>query len=240
MDVRELRARACRERAAAEGLTPLAFMRRYGAFEIARGLGGLHEHEVPADELRDVAVGDAGRVYTAAPAPATANIVPVGAPAADGEGRRPAGVLVDGVVRRGFPTPSGRLEFWSSTLAAWGWPEHALPGYIRSHVHPAELEPGPDGAAVDLPAADPDPHPLGQQQVAGRAGAHQPASGSTPPTPPGSASPRPATWSGSRPRSATSWPRRGSPRASGPAWSPAPTTWAAGSSPVTTRSARAG
>ena len=37
----------------------------------------------------------------------------------------------------GFPTPSGRLEFWSSTLAAWGWPEHALPGYIKSHVHPA-------------------------------------------------------------------------------------------------------
>jgi anaerobic selenocysteine-containing dehydrogenase len=48
-------------------------------------------------------------------------------------------VLVDGVVRRGFPTPSGRLEFWSSTLAGWGWPEQALPGYIRSHVHPSRL-----------------------------------------------------------------------------------------------------
>ena len=47
--------------------------------------------------------------------------------------------MIDGVVRRGFPTPSGRLEFWSSTLAAWGWPEHALPGYIQSHVHPSEL-----------------------------------------------------------------------------------------------------
>jgi anaerobic selenocysteine-containing dehydrogenase len=50
-------------------------------------------------------------------------------------------VDVDGTVRRGFPTPSGRLEFYSSTLAAWGWPEHALPGYIRSHVHPANLAP---------------------------------------------------------------------------------------------------
>ena len=48
--------------------------------------------------------------------------------------------MVDGVVRRGFPTPSGRLEFWSSTLAGWGWPEHALPGYIRSHVHPSSLD----------------------------------------------------------------------------------------------------
>ena len=50
--------------------------------------------------------------------------------------------MVDGVVRRGFPTPSGRLEFWSSTLADWGWPEHALPGYIRSHVHPSRLAAG--------------------------------------------------------------------------------------------------
>jgi anaerobic selenocysteine-containing dehydrogenase len=48
----------------------------------------------------------------------------------------------DGVVRRGFPTPSGKLEFWSRTLAEWGWPEVAIPTYIRSHVHPANLEPG--------------------------------------------------------------------------------------------------
>ena len=127
------------ERAAAEGLTPLAWMRRYGAFEIARSQGGLHEREVPAAELANVAVTTAGRVYTSAPPPGGPNIVPMGAPGPDGEGRRPAGVMIDGVVRRGFPTPSGRLEFWSATLAAWGWPEHALPGYIRSHVHPSEL-----------------------------------------------------------------------------------------------------
>jgi anaerobic selenocysteine-containing dehydrogenase len=130
------------ERAAAEGLTPLQYMRRHGAFEISRGQGALHDREVPAGELADLAVTPAGRVYTRAPAPDSPNIVPTGAPAADGEGRRPAGVMIDGTVRRGFPTPSGRLEFWSSTLAAWGWPEHALPGYIRSHVHPAELGPG--------------------------------------------------------------------------------------------------
>ena len=40
-----------------------------------------------------------------------------------------------------FPTPSGRLEFFSSTLADWGWPEYAIPTYIRSHVHPEVLEP---------------------------------------------------------------------------------------------------
>ncbi|MHB1487507.1 MAG: molybdopterin-dependent oxidoreductase [Acidimicrobiales bacterium] len=129
------------ERAAAEGLTPLAWMRRYGVFEITRGQGAVFEQAVPPEELRDVKVTGHGRVYTAAPKPETANVVPMGAPAPDDDGRRAVGVMIDGVVHRGFPTPSGRLEFWSSTLAQWGWPEHALPGYIRSHVHPGAMEP---------------------------------------------------------------------------------------------------
>ena len=128
------------ERAAAEGLTPLEWMRRYGAFEISRGQGAVHEQEVPAAELSGAHADSLGRVYTPAPAPENPNIVPQGAPPPDPAGRRAAGVMVDGTVRRGFPTPSGRLEFWSSTLAGWGWPEHALPGYIRSHVHPSALE----------------------------------------------------------------------------------------------------
>ena len=57
----------------------------------------------------------------------------------DREGRRPVEVDVDGVVRRGFPTPSGRLEFYSSTLAAWGWPEHCPAGIYKRHVHPGNL-----------------------------------------------------------------------------------------------------
>jgi anaerobic selenocysteine-containing dehydrogenase len=130
------------QRAAAEGLEPLAFMRRYGAFEIARDLGQLHEREVPAAELEDVAEDAYGRVYTRAPKPPSPNLVPVGNPEPDAAGRRPAGVRVDGTVRAGFPTPSGRLEFYSPTLASWGWREHALPGYIRSHVHPLSLAAG--------------------------------------------------------------------------------------------------
>ena len=130
------------ERAAKEDLTPLEYMRRYGAFEIARGTGSAHEQEVPAAELRDISVSALGRVYSAEPKPAGPNIVPMGAPDPDEQGRRAAGVEIDGVVRRGFPTPSGRLEFYSSTLARWGWPEHALPGYIKSHVHPDALEEG--------------------------------------------------------------------------------------------------
>jgi anaerobic selenocysteine-containing dehydrogenase len=130
------------ERAAAEGLSPLEWMRRYGAFEISAGQGALHAREVPDAELSDVQVSPLGRVYTGTAAEAGPNIVPMGAPEPDSGGRRAVGVLVDGVVRRGFPTPSGRLEFWSSTLAGWGWPEQALPGYIRSHVHPSRLEEG--------------------------------------------------------------------------------------------------
>ncbi|WP_249009308.1 molybdopterin-dependent oxidoreductase [Conexibacter sp. DBS9H8] len=127
------------ERAKEEGVTPLEYMRRHGAFEITRGQGALYAEEVPEQELEDVRVSEIGRVYTAAPKPETLNVGPLGAPAPDDEGRRAVGVICDGVVRRGFPTPSGRLEFYSSTIDGWGWPEHALPGYIRSHVHPENL-----------------------------------------------------------------------------------------------------
>ncbi|HEX6197640.1 MAG TPA: molybdopterin dinucleotide binding domain-containing protein [Jiangellaceae bacterium] len=129
------------EAAAAEGLTPLAYMRRYGAFEIRKGIGPIHEEPVPDDELVDPAENANGRVYTRAEAPPASNIVPKGAPDPDPEGRRPVGVRVDGVVRRGFPTPGGKLEFYSRTLADWGWQDAAIPGYLRSHVHPDEMDP---------------------------------------------------------------------------------------------------
>ena len=130
------------ERAAAEGLTPLQWMRRYGAFEVKRGIGAVHEQEVAEEELNDVAADACGRVFTRAPRPSSPNVVPQPTPEVDAEGRRPVGVELDGRVRRGFPTPSGRLEFYSRTLAEWGWPEYAVPAYIRSHVHPANLEVG--------------------------------------------------------------------------------------------------
>lgn len=129
------------ERAAAEGLSPLEFMRRYGAFEISRKVGALHEAPVPADELVDPVTNPLGRVYTRAPKVSSVNVVPVPNPDPDDDGRRPAGVEVDGAVLRGFPTPSGKLEFYSSTLRAWGWPEYVAPSYIKSHVHRDNLEP---------------------------------------------------------------------------------------------------
>ena len=127
------------EHAAALGMTPIEFMRRRGSFELRRAVGPVHEDAVPDTELADVREDRFGRVFTSAPAGPPVNLVPVPTPDGDGDGRRAVGVRVDGRILRGFPTPSGRLEFWSGTLALWGWPESAIPGYLRSHVHPTAL-----------------------------------------------------------------------------------------------------
>jgi anaerobic selenocysteine-containing dehydrogenase len=52
------------------------------------------------------------------------------------------GLEVDGGRVTGFPTPSRKLELYSGTLTEWGWPEEAMPGYVRSHVHRANLDAG--------------------------------------------------------------------------------------------------
>jgi anaerobic selenocysteine-containing dehydrogenase len=129
------------EKAALENLSPLEFMRRYGSFEITSKVGALYEEAVPSEELEDIGEDHLGRIFTRAEKPASSNVVPVPSPDGDQEGRRMVGVKVDGEIRRGFPTPSGRLEFFSTTLAEWGWPEYAIPTYIKSHVHPDNLEP---------------------------------------------------------------------------------------------------
>ena len=130
------------EAAAAAGLAPLDYMRRFGAFEVRKRVGQRHEQPVPAQELKDVAESPLGRVYTATPRPLDSNVVPLPTPDPDSEGRRAVGVKIDGQILQGFPTPSGRLEFYSSTLDRWGWPEYALPGYIHSHIHPSVMAAG--------------------------------------------------------------------------------------------------
>jgi anaerobic selenocysteine-containing dehydrogenase len=128
------------EAAAAEDLTPLEYMRRYGAFEVQSGMDPVYERAVPDAELEDVHQNPLGRVFTRTPKPASPNIAPHAGPEGDDEGRRPVGVNVDGKILRGFPTPSGKLEFYSSTLAEWGWPEYALPTYIKSHIHRERID----------------------------------------------------------------------------------------------------
>ncbi len=45
-------------------------------------------------------------------------------------------------VEQGFKTPSKKLELYSPTLAEWRWKDQAMPGYIRTHVHPGDQKPG--------------------------------------------------------------------------------------------------
>ena len=88
------------EAAAKEGLTPLQYMRRYGAFEV---------DQVAYSKAHEQVVEDGG-------------------------------VIVDGVHRAGFNTPSRKLEFCSTTMAEWGWPEHAIPQYVPGHVYWRDLD----------------------------------------------------------------------------------------------------
>src|SRR5258705_4731179 len=128
------------EKAAAENLTPLQFMRRYGAFEIKQKIGKIYDENVGGEELEDLREDRFGRVFTRTAKPAGPNIVPLPLPDGDEDGRRLVGISVGGEIKPGFPTPHGRLEFYSPTLSKWGWPEYAIPSYFKSHVHPDNLE----------------------------------------------------------------------------------------------------
>ena len=89
-------------------------VRRYASFEVPGTAYGRHEQEVTAEEMAQAVVNaTTGRIYTSAPPPGgpSPNIIPLPVPPGDGEGRRAAGVMVDGRPRRGFPTPAGKLEF---------------------------------------------------------------------------------------------------------------------------------
>ncbi len=113
------------EKAAAEDLTPLQYMRRYGAVEISRG--DYAAHEAPVEDLEDTEVRGAEETVT------KREFDPGHLPLTG----RPDTVAaqVDGVPRRGFNTPSRKLELFQPELAEWGWPEHATPAYFRSHIH---------------------------------------------------------------------------------------------------------
>ena len=86
------------ERAASEGLSPLGFMRKYGAFEIDRDV--YHKQDDEAE----------------------------------------SGPVIDGHSRRGFASRSGKLEFYSPTMAEWGWGDEAVPAYLKTHVYWRDLD----------------------------------------------------------------------------------------------------
>ncbi len=113
------------EKAAAEGLDPLGYMRKYGAVEISRDDYGTHEEQVedPGD-TQVTGVEHTLRTNSFDPGhlPLTGRPDTIAA-------------IVDGVARRGFNTPSRKLELLQPELIEWGWEEMATPHHRRSHVH---------------------------------------------------------------------------------------------------------
>jgi anaerobic selenocysteine-containing dehydrogenase len=107
------------EKAQEEDLSPLEYMKKYGAFEIPKDVYELHEKELAPEEVDGAEVdSDSGRILKSG---------------------KTVGVQVDGTPRHGFNTASKKLEIYSPTMKEWGWPEYVLPGYIRSQVHRSEI-----------------------------------------------------------------------------------------------------
>ena len=108
------------EAASKEGLKPLEYMRKYGAFLIEENVYRTHETRLKEKELEGSVLDPVSKVITKAGSA--------------------IGVEIDAVPCAGFPTPSRKLEFFSRTLKDWKWPEHAVPGYIKSHVHRENID----------------------------------------------------------------------------------------------------
>lgn len=103
--------------ASKENLTPLEYMRKYGAFEIPENVYELHKTPVPTDGCEvDAATGVVRK---------------------DG---KPVGVQIEGKAVRGFPTPSRKLEFFSRTMKDWKWPEYSIPTYVKGHIPVESLD----------------------------------------------------------------------------------------------------
>jgi anaerobic selenocysteine-containing dehydrogenase len=107
------------EAAEKEGLDPLGYMRKYGAFEVEKHGYSKHERNLTEDELAGTQQDESGLIT---------------------KGGKPIGVFTDGAARTGWPTPSRKQEFFSQTMVDWRWPEYAIPTYIKSHIHPEKLD----------------------------------------------------------------------------------------------------
>ena len=117
--------------AAKEGLTPLEYMRKHGAFLVEDGVYRTHETSLAPAALEGSAVDRADGSHH--------------------EGGAAVGVVVDGQRVVGFPTPSRKLEFYSKTLGDWGWPEYALPGLHREPRALAEIDRARRASSSSLP-----------------------------------------------------------------------------------------
>ena len=103
------------EAAKKEGLTELNYMRKYGAFEVKPHTYKKNETIISDDKLDGTTFDTSSKLYK--------------------KGNKNVAIEIDGKPREGFPTPSMKNEFYSQTMVDWNWPEHAIPTYIKSHIH---------------------------------------------------------------------------------------------------------
>ncbi|MHB8450482.1 MAG: molybdopterin-dependent oxidoreductase [Mycobacteriales bacterium] len=121
------------EKAAALGVTPLEYMRRFGVVEVADRIYRVDERPLRPQEVVG-AVTDAHGVLRR---PTTLD----DAPPLVGEAGAVGVEHADGTKTFGWLSPSRKLEVYSTTMRDWGWPEHATPGYIESHVSRHRVDP---------------------------------------------------------------------------------------------------
>lgn len=137
------------EAAAAENMTPMEYMQRYAAFEITKDVYSVYRRPVEQEVLQHAMIvpepstdrqlaGQEAGVWVDK-LPPSANHAPYPGPFLNAQGKLRAGVMVDGKAVKGFPTPSGKLEFFSTTLRDWGWPEYAIPIYPRNEQERTEM-----------------------------------------------------------------------------------------------------
>jgi anaerobic selenocysteine-containing dehydrogenase len=108
------------ETAAKEGITAHDYMRKYGAFEVEKAVYEKHMDLAAEEQLADAEIDtELGEVN---------------------KNGKTIAIIVDGKARVGFNTPSRRQELFSKTTVEWGWPEYAVPTYVKSHIHPANLD----------------------------------------------------------------------------------------------------
>lgn len=108
------------ETAAKEGMTPLEYMRKYGAFVVEKTSYSKHLRELTKEEMEGAKVDPATQIIT--------------------KNGKAIGIMHQGKAVEGFPTPSRKNELYSQTMVDWKWPEYTIPTYIKSHIHESEID----------------------------------------------------------------------------------------------------
>ncbi len=116
------------------GLTPLEYMRKFGAFEVTSENYIPYEKEIETETETELKPNSQFTIHNS-----QFSIDNQSQISQDG---KPVGVLIDGKPKVGVNTPSRKFEFFSPTLHDWGWTEkeYTIPYTLKSHVHPDNID----------------------------------------------------------------------------------------------------